>query len=116
MSNPIVTHRPAESRFVVTRDDEVLGHLSYEMHGGTADLNHTFVQPEHREQGLGEALADEALRHFRADRVRVRPSCPFVAAYIAAHEDYQPLLEPSLTVEDSEVVVEETGEPVAEQA
>lgn len=101
MSTPTVTHRPAESRFVVTKDDQVVGYLSYETAGGTADLQHTVVDPAHRHHGLGGMLVEEALRTFRADRMKVRPSCPFVAGFIEEHQEYQNLLAPSLTVEDT---------------
>ena len=101
MSAPAVTHRPAESRFVVTKDDDVVGYLSYEIMGGTADLQHTVVEPAHRHHGLGAMLVEEALRVFRADRMQVLPTCPFVADFIEEHPEYQNLLSPSLTVEDA---------------
>ncbi|WP_342352050.1 GNAT family N-acetyltransferase [Ornithinimicrobium cerasi] len=101
MSTAAVTHSPAESRFVVSMDDDVVGYLSYEIMGGTADLQHTVVDPAHRHHGLGAMLVEEALRTFRADRMMVRPTCPFVADFIAEHEEYQNLLAPSLTVEDT---------------
>jgi predicted GNAT family acetyltransferase len=104
MSTRTVTHRPAESRFVVTQDEEVVGYLSYETVGGTADLQHTVVDAAHRQHGLGGALVEEALRTFRADRMKVRPTCPFVADFITEHPEYQDLLEPSLVPED-------TGDP-----
>ncbi len=103
MTSAAVAHRPAESRFVVTEDEEVLGYLSYELLGNdTADLQHTVVDPAQRNRGLGELLVEEALRVFRADRVTVRPSCPFVADFMETHEEYQDLLAPSLTTEDTE--------------
>ncbi|GAA5163827.1 GNAT family N-acetyltransferase [Ornithinimicrobium tianjinense] len=104
-----VTHRPAESRFVITEGDSdtVIGELTYETHGSTADLQHTEVDPDRRHHGLGARLAEEALRTFRADKMRVRPSCPFVAQYIQDHPEYANLLEPSLVAEDVE---EETAD------
>ena len=108
MSAATVTHRPAESRFVVTRDEEVVGYLSYETVGGTADLQHTVVDRAHRQHGLGGMLVEEALRTFRADRMKVRPTCPFVADFIAGHEEYQDLLEPSLIPEDTDEVGADT--------
>ncbi|MFX0538650.1 GNAT family N-acetyltransferase [Ornithinimicrobium sp. Y1847] len=101
MSNVSVVHQPAESRFEARSGEEVVGHLSYETIGGTADLQHTVVEPDHQGEGIGEALVEEALREMRANRMTVRPSCSFVASYIEEHPEYQNLLAPGLEDEFS---------------
>ena len=100
MSKVEVVHKPAESRFEAVIGEEVVGYLSYETLGSTVDLQHTVVEPAHRNQGVGGALVEEALTVVRSNKLKVRASCPFVADYIADHEEHQGLLEPSLVPED----------------
>jgi predicted GNAT family acetyltransferase len=100
MTNVAVMHRPELSRFEAMSGEEVVGYLSYETIGGTVDLQHTVVDPAHRHKGIGVALVEEALRQIRAEKLRVRATCSFVADYIEQHPEHQSLLEPSLAAED----------------
>ena len=105
MSEVQIVHVPEQDRWEAVEGEgegkRSVGFLSYEMRGDVIDLQHTVVDPAHRHHGLGAMLVEEALRTFRADRMMVRPTCPFVADFIAEHEEYQNLLAPSLTVEDT---------------
>ncbi|MFK5647522.1 GNAT family N-acetyltransferase [Ornithinimicrobium sp. LYQ121] len=100
MTNVAVVHRPAQSRFEAMSGEEVVGYLSYEIVGSTVDIQHTVVEPAHRKKGVGAALVEEALREIRAEKLRVRATCPFVAEFIQEHPEHQSLLEPSLAAED----------------
>lgn len=101
MSDLTIVHRPEESRFEAAVDGAVVGRLEYALIGGTVDLHHTFVDPSMRGHGVAGQLVEEALRELRAEKLHVRPSCPYVAGYIEDHPEHQSLLEPSLVVEDT---------------
>ena len=117
MTKVQIEHKPAESRFEAVLDDAVVGYLSYETFGATVDLQHTVVEPDFREQGIGAALVEEALTVVRSNRTRVRATCPFVADYIAEHEEHQSLLEPSLVSEDvADLAVASDGVEVGGEA
>jgi predicted GNAT family acetyltransferase len=47
-----------------------------------------------RRQGIGAALAKAALDYARAERLVVRPVCPFVSAFIEANPEYASLVDP----------------------
>ncbi|MFJ1594434.1 GNAT family N-acetyltransferase [Kitasatospora albolonga] len=53
---------------------------------------HTEVSPDHEGRGVGSALARTALDEARSAQLRVLPTCPFFAAWIARHPEYQDLL------------------------
>lgn len=100
MTNVAIVHRPAESRFEAMSGEDVVGQLDYRLHGSTVDLHHTEVDVPMRHRGIAGLLVEEALREMRAQKLTVRPSCPYVARYIDEHPEHQSLLEPSLVTED----------------
>ena len=62
------------------------------LRGDTIYFTHTEVPDALRGQGVGEALARAALDSARDRRLRVVPWCPFVAAFIRRHPEYQELV------------------------
>ena len=56
------------------------------------DLRSTLVPPHLRHRGLGSSLVRHALDWTRTNKMRVIPSCPFVARFIEQHPEYQDLV------------------------
>lgn len=84
---------PDRNRFVLERDGEPIGKLLYERADKQITFTHTEVDPAIQERGLGSQLAKFALDAVAAEQqTRVVAKCPFIAAYIERHPDYQPLL------------------------
>lgn len=77
-----------EGRFVaeVEQGEAYLGYQ--EVAPGVWDLQHTYVSPEERGQGVGEALVRAAMERARASGSRVIPTCPFVARWLERHPEY----------------------------
>ncbi len=71
------------------------GHIAYTRDGDVVTMTHTEVDPELEGQGIGGELVRQALDDVRAHGLRVRPSCPFVAAYIRRHPEYADLVSES---------------------
>lgn len=86
-----VRHEPAAARFVAEIDGH-LAHVDYVLTGDRMTFTHTFVPPELRGRGLAGQLIRPALAHARAHRLRVIPSCSYVAAFIANHPEFSDLL------------------------
>jgi predicted GNAT family acetyltransferase len=87
-----VRDNPAESRFEAL----VEGYTAIAAYHRRADaivFTHTFVPEELRGRGVGERLARHALDQARAEGLRVVPQCPFIAAFIRRHPEYQPLVD-----------------------
>jgi predicted GNAT family acetyltransferase len=89
-----VTDRPNELRYEIEEDGEVAGFLMYRIEPGVLELVHTDVDPKWEGKGVGAALVKGALDDVRARGLKVRPYCPFVAAYIRRHPEYEDLVAP----------------------
>jgi uncharacterized protein len=88
-----VRHEPALARYTLWLDDENVGLTDYVATGRQVRFTHTEIDPAHRHQGLAGILIERAL-----DDVRTRTSlpvvadCPYVAAWMDDHAEYQDLL------------------------
>jgi uncharacterized protein len=82
------THR-FEAR---TPDGEVAGFVAYLARPGYLVLVHTEVKVEYDGQGIGGALVRQVLDQIRERDLKLVPQCPFVAAYLRRHPDYQDLV------------------------
>ena len=83
---------PDQSRFEAFVDDRPAGFSAYELSDGVITFPHTEVDDAFEGHGVGSARVRHALDQGRASGARrVRPSCPFVRAWIEQHPDYQDL-------------------------
>jgi uncharacterized protein len=87
-----VSDRPHELRYEIEVDGEVAGFINYRREPGVIELVHTDVDPRSEGKGVGAALVRGALDDLQARGLKVRPYCPFVAAYIRRHPEYQDLV------------------------
>ena len=81
----------AEQEFELTVD----GHravAAYQLEGQRIVFTHTVVPPAIEGRGVGSKLIRAALDSARDQRLKVVPQCPFVAAFIARHDEYRDLL------------------------
>jgi len=73
----------------------VEGHLAliqYVYSDGSIVFVHTEVPPALEGRGIAGKLARAALEYAREHKLSVVPRCPFVAAYIRKHPEYQSLV------------------------
>jgi uncharacterized protein len=88
MTGVQVRHEPLRHRFVsdVYGGVAELAYLGPRM--GAVTFVHTLVPQESRGAGVADALARAGLDWAQAGGYRVRPLCPFVAAYLRRHPEY----------------------------
>jgi predicted GNAT family acetyltransferase len=86
-----VSHDPNTGRFEI-HTDEGTALLTYLRSGSEMEMMHTEVPEALEGRGYGATLAEAALDYARQQGAKVRPSCPFVAAYIQRHPAYQDLV------------------------
>jgi len=92
MDEVVVVDAPERGRWEARIGDVVAGFAVYRREGGIVEFVHTEVAPEFEGRGIGGALARTSLDAARRDGLRVVASCPFYAAWIGKHPDYQDLL------------------------
>jgi predicted GNAT family acetyltransferase len=90
--NPLMNLRdnPAASRFEAEVDGQ-LAVAEYRRHGGVIEMTHTEVPPALEGHGIAAALVAYALAQVRAQGLKVRPTCPYVARYMERHPETQDL-------------------------
>ena len=86
-----VEHDRAAGRFWA-RVDGQLCVCDYRLQGDTVMFTHTEVPPALAGRGLAARLVQVALDWARAEGLKVRPLCSYVAAYLRRHPDQQDLL------------------------
>ena len=59
---------------------------------GTLNLLHTEVPPAFEGKGVGSRLVKQTLEQIKAAGQKIIPSCPFVAAYVKRHKEYETLV------------------------
>lgn len=91
MMNTEIKHNVDQHRFETSIDGHV-GELAYRLDGNRIIFTHTGVPPEFRGKGIGAALVKAGLDYAAAQGLAVVPRCPFVAAYVDKHPEYQRLL------------------------
>ena len=87
-----VVDDPAATRYVLRRDGEAAGFVTYRRQPGVITLLHTEVDPAREGEGLGSRLVRGVLDDVRAQGLSVHPVCPFVAAFIERHDEYADLV------------------------
>ncbi|MET0977157.1 MAG: GNAT family N-acetyltransferase [Leifsonia sp.] len=86
-------HEPAQSRYTFWIDDDEVGLADYRLHDGTIDIVHTEIEPARRGDGLGAEMVEGVLDDIRrSGSGPVIATCPFVAAFISNHVEYEELL------------------------
>jgi predicted GNAT family acetyltransferase len=82
----------SEQSRIETVIDGRLSKIDFQLNGGKIIYYHTEVPPELGGRGIASSMARFALEYAREQRLGVVPLCPFVAAYIERHPDYQSLV------------------------
>ncbi len=88
----VVRDNPAKLRYELLFGDQLVGKIRYRTEPGTVVLVHTEVEPSDEGGGLGSHLVKSALEDIRTRGLQVVPLCPFVAAYIRRHPEYDDLV------------------------
>ncbi|MDR3499316.1 MAG: GNAT family N-acetyltransferase [Parvibaculum sp.] len=86
-----VHDNPEKKRFELTVEG-ITAYAEYVRKPGVITFTHTIVPEALGGKGVGSRLAKGALDAVRAEGLKVVPQCPFIAAYIKKHPEYQPLV------------------------
>lgn len=84
-----VSENIAAHRYELLLDGELVGKLFYRTNDDVVTLIHTEVASHMEGHGLGEQLVAAALGDIRDLGLQIVPLCPYVAAYIRRHPEYE---------------------------
>lgn len=87
-----VVDNPAQGRYEAQLDGRVVGFSEYARAGDRIVFLHTEVHPSVKGLGIGSRLAAGELDDVRTRGLTVVAKCPFIAAWLKRHPDYQDLL------------------------
>lgn len=79
-------------RYEALDDDQVAGVIEYTKDGNVYTFEHTVTADAYRGKGVAGGLTEFALKDLQAKNAQVVPVCSYAAAYIAKHEQFQPLV------------------------
>jgi predicted GNAT family acetyltransferase len=85
-----VTDNPDLNRFELATEAGV-AISEYRLRDGVLEVRHTEVPEALEGRGIGSRLAQGVLKAARARGLKVVPRCPFVAAYMKRHPEYDDL-------------------------
>ncbi len=83
-----VVHNTAQKQFEIDIDGEV-AMVKYYLGTNEILFTHTEVPEAFEGQGVAGKIAKVALDYAKAEGLRIRPMCPYIAAYIQRHPEYQ---------------------------
>lgn len=91
MDSDSITNVAANSRYELPID----GHTAfaeYRIEGDVVTFTHTVVPKELEGRGVASRLIAYALNDVKARGLKVVPRCPFVAAYVKKHPEWEAIL------------------------
>jgi predicted GNAT family acetyltransferase len=83
-----VVRNEDQHRYEVYRGPELAGFSVYTERADEVVFIHTEIGPEFGGQGLGSVLAEHAVRDVIAGGRMIVARCPFIAAYLDKHPEY----------------------------
>jgi len=92
-----VRNEPENRQFTVEVDGRVAGKAEYRLRGETYLFIHTEVDPEFQGLGVANRLAHSALDDVRSQGRTLVALCPFIAAYIKRHPEYDEIVDQEMT-------------------
>lgn len=86
-----VKHNPSTQEFYVeTPEGKAL--LHYEREGEKLNFHYTFVPPELRGKGLAEQIVAAGFQYADQNKLKVIPSCPYVARFVMKNSEWKRLV------------------------
>jgi len=88
----VILNNEKEQQFQVRMEGE-MAFLEYRFYNDDIALMHTEVPAKLGGRGIANVLAEYALNYAREHKLLVRVYCPFVAAYLKKHPEYEGLVD-----------------------
>lgn len=83
-----------QRRYLMLLDGVQVGDTTYADHGNQRVFLHTEIDMDQSGKGLASTLVAGALADVRSRGLRVVAICPFTAAYLRGHREYDDMVDP----------------------
>lgn len=85
---------PQNHRIIgVSANGEMLAEITFPLvRDGVMDIDHTFVDPSLRGQGVAGVLMERAIAYAEAHKLKIIPSCSYAEKWFSAHQEKDNLL------------------------
>lgn len=81
------------NKIYLKENDTVLAEVTFPtVSDQVVDINHTFVDPSLRGQGIAGKLMEEAVAELKAQNVKAKLSCSFAIRWFEEHPEHADLL------------------------
>ena len=94
-----IRDEPEEQAYVIEVDGARAGKAEYRTMEGRRVFTHTEVDGEYSGLGLATRLVRFALDDMQSQQTRIVPLCPFFAAYIKRHPEFDDIVDHALTMQ-----------------
>ena len=88
---PDIRNNPAAHQFETTVNGKTAV-VQYKLRNGVMTVLHTIVPKELEGQGIAAALTKQVLAYIAEEKLELIPLCPYMAAYLQKHPEYQSLV------------------------
>ncbi|MGE6554734.1 GNAT family N-acetyltransferase [Exiguobacterium artemiae] len=79
----------ADQKIEAYQDNQAVGEITYsDTRGGKWIIDHTYVDPNHRNQQIGEQLVKAIVEWAREENIKLLPLCPFAKREFEQTPDY----------------------------
>ncbi len=78
--------------FSLDESGRLLAEVTFPQREGVAEIDHTFVDPSLRGQGVAGQLLKAAADTLRAEGRKARPTCSYAVRWFETHPEYADLL------------------------
>jgi len=89
---PMVVRDDEQHRYELHVGQSIAAFAEFRVRPGYLVFTHTETDAAFEGRGYGSALAKGALDDVRRRGERIKAECPFIAAYIKRHPEYEDLL------------------------
>lgn len=79
---------PEHHQYELREGESTIGFAKYREGPGSITFTHTVVDSAYEGMGLGSRIARHVLDEAVGNGLRIVPVCPFIAAYLRRHHDY----------------------------
>jgi uncharacterized protein len=60
---------------------------------GVVNINHTYVDPSLRGQGVASTLMHEVIKHIESQKLKLVATCPYAVVWLKKHQEFAHLID-----------------------